>query len=97
MNPQGGKSNYWIVSKPGEEADLCYVDPKFDVDLFIVGDLRALTAAWMGHSSFEREIANGNITLTGHELMARTLTKWLVRSSYADTTIQTNPKALADT
>ena len=95
--PEGGKANYWIVSKPGEESDLCYVDPKFNVDLYIVGDLRALTAAWMGHSSFEREITNGNITLTGHELMARTLTKWLVRSSYADTAVQTNPKATADT
>lgn len=96
-DPPSGKSNYWIVSKPGEEADLCYVDPKFDVDLYIVGDLRALTAAWIGHSTFEREIANGSITLTGHELMARTLTKWLVRSSYADLTPQSDKEARVDT
>ena len=77
-------AHYWLVAKPGEETDLCYTDPKFDVDLYVVCELRALTSAWMGHSSFESEIANGRITLTGHDLMARTLTKWLIRSSYAD-------------
>jgi DNA-binding HxlR family transcriptional regulator len=76
--------NYWILSKPGEETDLCFTDPKHEVDLFVVCDLRALTAAWMGHSTFEAEIAAERICLTGDELMARTLTRWLVRSSYAD-------------
>jgi DNA-binding HxlR family transcriptional regulator len=75
--------NYWLVSKPGLDTDLCYTDPHFDVDLFITCDLRSLTAAWMGHSTFEKEIDAGNIVLLGHEVMARNLTKWLVRSSYA--------------
>ena len=78
-----GQANYWIISKPGSEPDLCYTDPKFDVDLFVVGELRAMTSAWMGHSTFEKEIETGAITLTGHELMQRTLTKWLKRSCYA--------------
>lgn len=76
--------NYWLVAKPGEETDLCYTDPRFDVDLFVVCDLRALTSAWMGHSTFEAEIDSGRISLTGHALMARTLTKWLIRSSFAE-------------
>jgi hypothetical protein len=38
----------------------------------------------MGHSSFEEEIESGRITLMGHDVMARTLTKWLKRSSFAD-------------
>jgi DNA-binding HxlR family transcriptional regulator len=77
-------ANYWLVAKPGEETDLCYTDPRFDVDLYLVGELRALTSAWMGHSTFASEIAAGRISLTGHDLMARTLTKWLMRSSFAD-------------
>ena len=77
-------SNYWLVAKPGEETDLCFTDPKFDVDLFIVCDLRSLTSAFMGHSTFEGEIDRGKITLSGNEALARTLTKWLVRSSFAD-------------
>lgn len=77
-------SNYWLVAKPGEETDLCFTDPKFDVDLYVVCDLRALTSAFMGHSSFEGEIDRGQITLSGNDTLARTLTKWLVRSSFAD-------------
>ena len=76
--------HYWLLSKPGEETDLCFTDPKHEVDLFVVCDLRALTAAWMGHSTFEAEIDADRICLSGDELMARTLTRWLVRSSYAD-------------
>lgn len=77
-------SNYWLVAKPGEETDLCFTDPKFDVDLYVVSELRALTSAFMGHSSFEGEIDRGQISLSGSDALARTLTKWLVRSSFAD-------------
>lgn len=63
---------------------MCYANPSFDVDLFVVCQLRALTSAWMGHTSFEQEITAGNITLIGHEIMARTLTRWLKRSSFAE-------------
>ena len=83
-DPPQGEAQYWLVSKPGEETDLCFTDPKFDVDLYIDADLRAFTSAWMGHSSFQTEIAAERITLSGHELLGRTLTKWLVRSSFAD-------------
>jgi DNA-binding HxlR family transcriptional regulator len=75
--------NYWLVSKPGLETDLCYTNPRFDVDLFLSSDLRSLTSAWMGHSSFTKELEAGNIMLNGNMAMARNLTKWLVRSSYA--------------
>jgi DNA-binding HxlR family transcriptional regulator len=76
-------ANYWLLFKPGVETDLCYSDPAFSVDLFIVCELRALTSAWMGHTSFEEEIESGRIVLIGHQTMARNLTKWLIRSSYA--------------
>ncbi len=83
-NPPNDTKNYWLVAKPGEEIDLCFTDPRFDVDLFVVCELRALTSAWMGHSTFKHEISRDKITLMGHDQMASTLTKWLVRSSFAD-------------
>ncbi len=83
-DPPNETANYWLVAKPGEEVDLCYTDPKFDVDLFVVCELRALTSAWMGHSTFEEEIGNDRISLMGNDLMSRTLTKWLTRSSFAE-------------
>lgn len=76
-------ANYWLIFKPGVAPDICYVDQGFNVDLFIVSELRALTSAWMGHTSFEAEIAEERITLVGHEVMARNLTKWMIRSSFA--------------
>lgn len=82
-DPPNAPVNYWLVFKPGIEPDLCYSDQGFNVDLFIVSPLRALTSAWMGHSSFASEISAGTITLIGHEKMARNLTKWLITSSYA--------------
>lgn len=74
---------YWLVIKPGVETDLCYTDPGFDVDLFVVCELRALTSAWMGHTSFEHELAREGIVLVGHAGMARNLTRWLIKSSFA--------------
>jgi len=82
-DPPNVTVNYWLVFKPGIEPDLCYSDQGFSVDLFIVSSLRALTSAWMGHTSFDSEIAAGNISLIGHAIMARSLTKWLITSSYA--------------
>ena len=75
--------NYWLVAKPGAEVDLCYTDPKLDVDLFVVCDLKALTSAWMGHTRFDEEMSAGRVSLVGDDLLARTFTNWLVRSSYA--------------
>jgi DNA-binding HxlR family transcriptional regulator len=77
-------TNYWIVSKPGLETDLCCIDPKFEVDLYIVTDLRTLTSAVMGHSTFEHEIASGRLCVQGDPEMARALTGWLRRSSFAE-------------
>lgn len=75
--------SYWLVARPGEIADLCLVDPGHDVDLFIQADLRALTSAFMGHSSFRAEIAKNAITLVGDAHLAGTMERWLRRSSYA--------------
>ena len=72
------------MSKPGEETDLCYIDPKFEVDMYVLCDLAVLTSAWMGYSTFEEEIANERIFLIGNELISRTLSKWLKRSRFAD-------------
>lgn len=83
-NAPNEQANYWLVVKPGVETDLCYLDPGYNVDLFIISELRAMTSAWMGHSSFETEINKNAISLVGHSGMARSLTKWLIRSSFAN-------------
>jgi 2-succinyl-5-enolpyruvyl-6-hydroxy-3-cyclohexene-1-carboxylate synthase len=59
------------------------VNPKFDVDLYVSADLRALTSVWMGHSSFAQEFAREQIVLIGDKALARSLPRWLQRSSFA--------------
>jgi hypothetical protein len=73
----------WLIIRPNAETDLCMVDPKDEVDLFITADLKALTAAWMGHTTFASEIEANRVQLIGDALMASNLSKWLIRSSFA--------------
>lgn len=73
----------WLLMRPNAETDLCMVDPRDDVDLYVSADLKALTAAWMGHTTFAAEIRADRIQLIGDAFMASTLSKWLVRSSFA--------------
>ena len=75
--------NYWLITRPEVETDLCSIDPQFDVDLSITADLRALTSAWMGHSRIAAEIDAGRILLVGDREIAATITDWLVRSRFA--------------
>jgi DNA-binding HxlR family transcriptional regulator len=37
------KRNWWLLVEPGQEADLCSVDPGYDVDLYVTTDLRTMT------------------------------------------------------
>lgn len=87
----------WLIIRPNAETDLCMIDPKDTVDLYITAELRALTSAWMGHSTFASEIEAGNIQLIGDALMASKLSKWLIRSSYAIEAEQSPEDQLADT
>jgi len=77
------RSRYWLIVSPWEGADLCSIDPGFDVDLYISADLKAMTSAWMGMSKMQDEIDAGRITLTGARTMIDTISRWMRRSNYA--------------
>jgi DNA-binding HxlR family transcriptional regulator len=77
------EQRYWIIAKPDSDVDLCSVDPGFDVDLFITADLKAMTSAWMGHSTLRAQIALEKIVLIGNRTLADTIDHWMVRSSMA--------------
>ena len=52
------RRNWWLIVEPGEEVDLCSVDPGFDVDLYVVTDLRTMTEIWMGYTTVARAKAD---------------------------------------
>lgn len=76
------KRRWWLVVDHGE-ADLCSVDPGFDVDLHVVTPLRSMTAIWMGLSTVDGEVGSGRLKLTGSEVLKRSLQAWLGLSPFA--------------
>ncbi len=82
-NPPEETTNYWLISKPDTESDLCFSDPGLNVDLFLTCNLESLSAAWIGQSNFDREIRDGRITLIGSKLIGENLSRWLHQSAFA--------------
>ncbi|HEX3663918.1 MAG TPA: helix-turn-helix domain-containing protein [Rhizomicrobium sp.] len=79
-----GEARYWLIIAPDQPVDLCSVDPGHEVDLLVMAGLRAMTAAWMGMSSFDEELHAGRITLDGDAALSTTFTRWIGRSRLAE-------------
>jgi DNA-binding HxlR family transcriptional regulator len=82
-----GRKSFWLVIDQGK-ADLCAVDPGFNVDLYVHGSLRSMTAVWMGLSTLKAEITAGKLDVTGDKDLARTMETWLGLSVFAKETPQ---------
>lgn len=77
-----GRRHWWLIVD-GETLDLCSVDPGSDVDLYVVSDLRAMTAIWMGLSSVAAEVDAGTLRMTGCPVLAGSMQSWLGLSPFA--------------
>ena len=75
--------NWWLIVEPDKDADLCSVDPGFDVDLYITTDLRTMTEVWMGYEAIARAVDNGGLVLVGNRELEATFQTWLGASRYA--------------
>jgi DNA-binding HxlR family transcriptional regulator len=74
---------YWLVIDPDTGADLCKIDPGFDVDLYVSVDLRSMTAIWMGLDSVRAAVASQRMILTGSKPLAASMQTWLGLSPFA--------------
>ncbi|MGZ8281713.1 MAG: winged helix-turn-helix transcriptional regulator [Allosphingosinicella sp.] len=74
---------WWLIVDPEGECDLCLLDPGFDVDLYVVTDLRTMTAIWMGLDSVRTARAEERMLLTGDEQLASSMQAWLGLSPFA--------------
>ena len=74
---------FWLIVAPGSPVDLCSIDPGHEIDLLVTADLRAMTAAWMGMSTFDQALAEKRVELDGDPLLAKTFTRWIGRSGLA--------------
>lgn len=76
------RQRWWLIIDNGA-ADLCSVDPGFDVDLYISSDLRTMTRVWMGLTTVAAEERAGSLILTGDPILKRTAQHWLGFSIFA--------------
>jgi len=75
--------SWWLVVKPGENVDLCQIDPGFDVDLYVSTDLRTMTSIWMGYETVRQADKASRIHLTGDAELAANMQTWLGLSGLA--------------
>ena len=72
----------WLILK-GDQVDVCYKDPGFEVDLVVVGRLRALVGVWMGDTSMSAVLRSGELQIEGTRRLADAFPSWLRRSIFA--------------
>lgn len=75
------KNKWWLIVEPNGDVDLCWSDPRFEVDLYVTTDLRTMTKIWMGLTTMEKE--RDKVELLGEAALARTMQSWLGLSPFA--------------
>jgi len=89
------RRSWWLVVEPGEETQLCSVDPGADVDLYAATDLRTMTAIWMGYDRVTDAVDERRLILTGADDLTDSIESWLGLSPFAKTArVQTVEPAL---
>lgn len=73
---------WWLLVSP-DGADLCAVDPGFEIDLYVVTDLRTMTAIWMGMDTVAAAKTAGRLALTGDRKLSAGMQTWLGLSKFA--------------
>ncbi len=66
---------WWLVLTNGE-SDLCIQDPGFEIDLFVISDLRTMTEVWLGYTPVSEALKSGVIDLHGSRPLAETFERW---------------------
>ena len=77
------RRNWWLIVQPGQEVDLCRVDPGFDVDLYLSTTLRTMTEIWMGYTTIARAKEQERLIITGNRQLEVDLGSWLSLSPFA--------------
>ena len=77
------KRHFWLIVDPASGADLCKIDPGFEVDLYVSTDMRSMTAIWLGLDTVRAAIASQRMVLTGDQRLAASMQIWLGLSPFA--------------
>jgi DNA-binding HxlR family transcriptional regulator len=77
-----GKRAWWLVAH-ASNADLCFTDPGFGVDLQIDAETRAMAEVWVGKKELGAAMRAKTLRVTGPEHLVRSLPEWIGLSNFA--------------
>jgi len=76
------KSRFWLVlDRP--DADICFADPGYDVDLNVEAHVRTMVSYWMGDVPFADAVGSGDVRVEGASSLRRAFPTWFMRSAFA--------------
>lgn len=75
--------DWWLIVTPGVGAELCSIDPGYEVDLYVASDLKSMTAIWMGLDTVRAAVRDDRVKLTGDKALAGNMQTWLGLSPFA--------------
>ena len=75
--------NFWMICDPDNGADLCSVEPGFDVDLFVHCSVETMTAIWMGLDTVQNAVEQDKLLLVGDGQVSTGMQHWLGLSPFA--------------
>jgi DNA-binding HxlR family transcriptional regulator len=77
-----GQRYYWLRLEGGE-ADVCFTNPGFDVQLQVRCGVRVLIDIWMGKKRFADAVKAGELNVDGDRTLVRQFPRWLQLSMFA--------------
>jgi len=67
---------WWLIIEKGE-VDLCVTDPGYEVDLFVVTDLRTMTRVYMGDIPIREALHSEAVQLHGSTRLTKSFDQWM--------------------
>jgi DNA-binding HxlR family transcriptional regulator len=77
-----GKRAWWLVAEAAE-AELCFTDPGFGIDLQVDAEARAMAEVWLGQLELGAAMRSKRIRVSGPEHLVRSFPDWLGYSTFA--------------
>jgi DNA-binding HxlR family transcriptional regulator len=76
------KRHWWVVNEAGW-VDLCLTDPGFEVDLYVITDIRTMSMVWMGDRTLSDATDSGDMDIIGPSTLQRQFRRWLGLNPFA--------------
>lgn len=73
---------WWLVIT-AEDAEVCDVDPGYEVAVTVMASLRSLVRVWRGDVTWSQAIGSGAVELEGPTALRRSLPHWFTLSTFA--------------